>query len=155
MSRPRAAQALPEDPAASTSVSSSPAISSVRPIHSSGAPKASAANAPMSSTAISWSRVVGFTPCTSLPAWMPAACQRKLSMKNTGRRIVAGSPSAAMRRSISCLLTKCGTSGARSAPPTLEYTKCAMPASAAAWATLKPASFSAAMPPGPRHVCIE
>src|SRR2546423_3143241 len=76
-------------------VSSSPARSTARPPHAAGSAKASAANAPMSSTATCCKGFSGSSGWASTPPRMASRERSQLSMKNTGRRDRVGHAQAA------------------------------------------------------------
>ena len=97
-----------------------------------------ATNRPMSSTAISWRPLSTGTDTRTPPPRIPSRWNRKFSMNDTGRQIVAGRPSARMCSSMRHLLSKCGIPVARSAPPTEVYVKWETPAPAAASASADP-----------------
>ncbi|CAM5254825.1 hypothetical protein SCYAM73S_00174 [Streptomyces cyaneofuscatus] len=87
-------------------------------MNSAGRSKASAAKTPMSSEAMNCIGLSGLTGSDITRSPSTSAKWSRLFMKNTGRRMVAGRPSALMWRSISALLSKWSMPVSRSAPPT-------------------------------------
>src|SRR4028119_2014636 len=96
----------PKASAISGMVRSSPAISTSRPIHSSGCSEAIAAKAPTSSTATCWNGLPGSSGWGSVPPRIGSRIISQFCMKKTGLRAVWGRPSHRTCSSTSHLLSK-------------------------------------------------